>query len=84
MNGEECNETDKRPQDECAGLSHPVGHDGQERGTADSRQVVDITGAEDHDDVEYPTQGTGTDDGDENGDGSGDGGLLDFFTDVGG
>lgn len=84
LNGEERNETDKRPQDECASLAHPVGHDGQERRTADSWQVVNIAGAEDHDDVEYPTQGTGTDDSDENGDRSGDSGLLDFFTDVSG
>lgn len=83
LHREEGNQANEWPQNEGASLAHPVGHDSQECGTADSRQVCDVSRAEYHDDVENPTEGTGTDDGDKDGDRGGDGGLFHFFTDMG-
>lgn len=80
----EGNKTHERPADQSARLAHPVGHNGQECRTADSGQFGDISRAENHDDVEHPTQGTGTNDSDEDGNGSGDGGPFHFLTDMGG
>lgn len=80
---EEGYEADERPQNQGSGLAHAVGHNGQECGTADSRKIGDVSRAKNHDNVEHPTQSTGTDDGDKDGYRCGNGGSLHFLTDMG-
>ena len=56
LDGKEGDQADEWPDDQGAGLAHPVGHDLKERGTAWAREFGQISGTEDHDHVQYPTE----------------------------